>query len=60
MTNHRVALSDDELKALLGRLVPITPVDYDIKTFAILRNLYGRFERLLLKSSPSYPGETKK
>ena len=44
---HKVTLSDEELKALLGRLVPIAPSEYDLKTYAILRNLTGRFERLL-------------
>lgn len=44
---HRVILSDEELKALSDRLVPIRPMDYDLRTFAILRDLYGRFQRLL-------------
>ena len=46
---HRVTLSDEELKALLDRLVPISPANYDLKTYAILRNLTGRFERILQK-----------
>jgi len=45
---HQVTLSDEELKALSDRLVPISPIDYDLKTYAILRNLYGRFEHILL------------
>ena len=45
---HQVTLSDEELKALKDRLVPISPIDYDLKAYAILRNLYGRFEHILL------------
>lgn len=52
---HKVSLSDDELKAMLLRLVPIRPFDYDLKTFAILRNLTGRFSRLLSKSADIPP-----
>lgn len=58
---HRVTLSDDELKALIIRLVPISPSDYDLKTFSTLRNLYGRFGRLLQQDA-NYgrkEGETK-
>ena len=46
---HRVTLTDEELQALADRLVPITPSDYDLKTFSILRSLYGRFTWLLNK-----------
>ena len=46
-TKHQVTLTDEELKALSDRLVPIAPIDYDLQTYAILRNLYGRFQRLL-------------
>jgi len=46
---HRVTLTDEELKALCDELVPITPNDYDLKTYAILRGLYGRFTWLLNK-----------
>ncbi|MBA7570669.1 hypothetical protein ES708_12422 [subsurface metagenome] len=46
---HRVTLTDEELQALADRLVPISPSDYDLKTFSILRSLYGRFTWLLNK-----------
>ena len=46
---HRVTLTDEELQALADRLVPIIPADYDLKTFALLRGLYGRFTWLLNK-----------
>ena len=46
MKKHRVTLSDDELVALRDRLVPIAPADYDLHTYSILRDLYGRFCRL--------------
>lgn len=48
---HKVTLTNKELEALQGRLIPIAPTDYDLETYAILRNLYGRFERLLQKSN---------
>lgn len=60
MKKHRVTLTDDELRALMGRLVPITPNDYDLETYATLRGLYGRFEGILLKSQidHQYPAFT--
>jgi len=47
---HRVTLTDEELQALADRLVPIRPIDYDLPTYAILRDLYGRFTHLLAQS----------
>ncbi len=52
---HRVTLTDEELKALADRLVPIKPIDYDLKTFSILRSLYGRFTWLLNKPKHQQP-----
>lgn len=46
---HAIMLTEEELRALADRLVPIRPLDYDTHTFAILRNLYGRFTRILQK-----------
>ncbi len=46
---HRVTLTDEELEALCLRLVPLTPAEFDLKTFALLRELYGRFTWLLNK-----------
>ena len=51
---HRVTLTDEELEALSGRLVPITPTDYDLKTYALLRSLYGRFLWLINTPKATY------
>jgi hypothetical protein len=48
---HRITLSDEELTALCLRLVPLRPVEFDLKTFSILRHLYGRFTTVLQKSA---------
>ena len=45
---HTIRLTDKEVAALKDRLVPICPADYDLETYAILRDLYGRLEHLEL------------
>ncbi|MBA7569802.1 hypothetical protein ES708_11543 [subsurface metagenome] len=47
---HRITLTEEELEALRDRLVPVSPLDYDLHTYAILRDLYGRFDHILLMS----------
>ena len=47
---HKVALSDRELRLLADRLVPISPLDYNLEDCSTLRDLYGRFEHLILMS----------
>lgn len=42
-------LSQDEIQALEKILVPISPSTYDLHTFSILRNLYGRVTTALQK-----------
>ena len=45
---HRITLTTEEITALRDRLVPISAYDYDLHTFAILRNLYGRLDHILI------------
>jgi len=40
---HRITLSDEEIAIIETRIEKVTPVDYDLHTYALLRNLYGRF-----------------
>lgn len=47
---HRITLTDQELEVLRDRLVPISPDDYPLNEYATLRDLYGRFEHILLRS----------
>lgn len=44
---HTLTFTEEEIKALMDRLVPISPVEYDLQTYSCLRNLYGRFSRIL-------------
>ncbi|MBA7580031.1 hypothetical protein ES708_21917 [subsurface metagenome] len=46
---HKVTLSDEELKALILRVEVLSPMEFDLETFSILRNLYARFQRILSK-----------
>ena len=50
MKKYRLSLTVEELIALRDRLVPIVPIDYDLHTYAILRDLHGRIDRLILRS----------
>lgn len=52
---HTLRLSDEEIEALKNRLVPIAPIDYDLETYALLRELYGRLEHIQL--NPRKGGE---
>ena len=37
--------------------MPICPVDYDLHTYAILRELYGRLDRKILKEGSEVTSE---
>ncbi|MBA7573985.1 hypothetical protein ES708_15786 [subsurface metagenome] len=45
---HRMTLTGEEIALLRDRLVPIAPIDYDLNSFSILRNLYGRLDHYCL------------
>jgi len=47
---HRITLTEEEIEALADRLVPISPGDYQLHEYAILRDLYGRFTHILSRS----------
>ena len=51
---HRITLTGEEVALLRDRLVPISPLDYDLRSFSLLRNLYGRLDRITVLSQP-YP-----
>lgn len=44
MKNYHLTLTIEEVRALKTRLIPISPAEYDIETYALLRNLYGRLD----------------
>lgn len=50
MKKHNLSLTIEELTILRDRLVPISPMDYDLHAYAILRDLYGRIEHIILRS----------
>ena len=50
MRPYRLSLSLEELEALANRLVPISPSEYDLHSFSLLRDLYGRITHLILSA----------
>ena len=52
---HRLTFTTRELELLKDRLVPISPMDYDLESFSILRSLYGRLDHFLLNLKPIKP-----
>ena len=50
---HRLTFTDEEIKVMADRLEYVKPMDYDLHTYAILRNLYGRFSSILLHLKPA-------
>lgn len=47
---HRLTLTVEELAILEERLAYVKPVDYDLRSFALLRGLYGRVVTLHAKA----------
>ena len=58
MKKYRLNLTLDEVKALRDRLVPIEPYKYNQKTYAILRDLYGRLDHIAIMAAPITPSQT--
>ncbi len=52
MKTVRVTLTLEELAMLISRIETVVPIDYDLHSFALLRNLYGRFLSLQMKRDP--------
>jgi len=49
---HRLTFTDEDLAILEERLEVVEPMKYDLHTFALLKNLYGRICRLRLHQRP--------
>jgi len=49
MPKITLRLTPEEAIALRDRLVPISPLKYDLSTYAILRDLYGRIDRIIMR-----------
>lgn len=46
MKKHRMTFTDEEMAILEERLEIVEPMKYDLHTYAVLRNLYGRIVHL--------------
>lgn len=46
---YTLTLTQEEAQLLANRLVPISPADYSLHDYALLRGLYGRLEYITLK-----------
>lgn len=49
VVKYRYAFTIEELRVMRDRLIPVSPMDYDLKTYAIIRDLYGRFAHKVQK-----------
>jgi len=49
---HRLTFTDEELAVLEESLEVVEPAKYDLHTYAVLRNLYGRIYHLRLHQRP--------
>jgi len=49
---HRLTFTDEELAVLEERLEVVEPMKYDLHTYAVLRNLYGRICHFRLFQRP--------
>jgi len=52
---HHIALTGQDIALLRDRLVPISPMHYNLAEFAILRDLYGRFDRIVFNDESKHP-----
>lgn len=55
MKKHTLRFTTEELIALRDRLVPISAMEYDLHTYAILRDLYGRFDTIIIRTDLKHP-----
>ena len=52
---HHIALTGQDIALLRDRLVPISPMDYNLAEFSILRHLYGRFDHIVFEDEQRHP-----
>lgn len=50
---HRLTFTTEELGVLEERLEVVEPMKYDLHTYTLLRNLYGRIGHILLNVRPA-------
>jgi len=49
---YRLSFTEEELQVLADRLEVVSPSQYSLRTYTILRDLYGRFTSILIRLMP--------